>query len=539
MNLLQENNVFPAIVLSVGSMTCPKCVGRVRRAIQGLDGVKTVVVDLESETAVVEGNVSVATLIDALNSAGYPASDKSEMCNELNGGDVRADVHVGRVTGNNDEDKKQQGFPEFQGEAHVAPSNMEASNVNNSCTATPESRLGTPGNAHHSTCFAPINMFSNCDVSSCHLFIEGMTCGKCVGRVDRALRSVNGVCDVQVHLDLNSAIVSGAASSEALIAALHDAGYPASIASDFAAATCATSTPAHVGLTILTVSGMTCGKCVSRVERALRAVPGVTSATVELDTGAASVDGAASAAALIAALEEAGYPAHVSGPAAAAAASGNVGCENEAGVTLTVEGMTCIKCVGRVERALRAVPGVESVAVSLETGVAAVRGAAPADALTAALAAAGYPAAVAGASGPAAAPPAVVHLSVEGMTCGKCVGRVERALRAVPGVTAAAADLERGAARAEGTAAAAALVAALLEAGYPSAEAAAGPATLSAAAAAASPRRTGAGDVPGEARKESFGVGGRRSMKLQVGYERAYTHAHTRTRTRTHARAHT
>src|SRR5690606_19819478 len=36
-------------------------------------------------------------------------------------------------------------------------------------------------------------------------------------------------------------------------------------------------------------------------------------------------------------------------------------------LSLPVEGMTCASCVGRVERALNAVPGVQTVAVNLAT----------------------------------------------------------------------------------------------------------------------------------------------------------------------------
>ena len=35
--------------------------------------------------------------------------------------------------------------------------------------------------------------------------------------------------------------------------------------------------------------------------------------------------------------------------------------------TLQVEGMTCASCVGRVERALRKVPGVQDASVNLAT----------------------------------------------------------------------------------------------------------------------------------------------------------------------------
>ena len=98
----------------------------------------------------------------------------------------------------------------------------------------------------------------------------------------------------------------------------------------------------------LPVSGMTCASCAGRVERALRKVPGVTAAAVNLASEQVRVDADDSElATLIQAVESAGYgvPTQV--------------------VELAIEGMTCASCVGRVERALLKVPGVRSAAVNL------------------------------------------------------------------------------------------------------------------------------------------------------------------------------
>src|SRR5690606_23394000 len=59
-------------------------------------------------------------------------------------------------------------------------------------------------------------------------------------------------------------------------------------------------------------------------------------------------------------------------------------------IELAVEGMTCASCVGRVERALKAVPGVTGATVNLATERASVRGAVDVEALIAAIASAGY-----------------------------------------------------------------------------------------------------------------------------------------------------
>jgi len=48
-------------------------------------------------------------------------------------------------------------------------------------------------------------------------------------------------------------------------------------------------------------------------------------------------------------------------------------------VSLPIEGMTCASCVGRVERALKIVPGVLDASVNLATERADVRLARPVD----------------------------------------------------------------------------------------------------------------------------------------------------------------
>lgn len=56
----------------------------------------------------------------------------------------------------------------------------------------------------------------------------------------------------------------------------------------------------------LLIEGMTCASCVARVEKGIKAVPGVTDATVNLATERATVRGTASAEEVIAAIEKNG-----------------------------------------------------------------------------------------------------------------------------------------------------------------------------------------------------------------------------------------
>jgi Cu+-exporting ATPase len=146
--------------------------------------------------------------------------------------------------------------------------------------------------------------------------------------------------------------------------------------------------PTPLNTLIIGIDGMTCAACSARVERALAREAGVVSAMVNLATEQAQVvfDAQQSnAEQLIAVITDIGY------------------APVTADTDLAIDGMTCAACVGRVERALRRVPGVLSAEVNLATEQAHIRFS-PAmvdlDALMAAVRDAGY-----GAQTLAAAPP--------------------------------------------------------------------------------------------------------------------------------------
>ncbi|CAK03282.1 copper-translocating P-type ATPase (plasmid) [Rhizobium leguminosarum] len=105
------------------------------------------------------------------------------------------------------------------------------------------------------------------------------------------------------------------------------------------------------------IEGMSCASCVGRVERAIKAVPGVDTASVNLATERATVTfkDTVDAAAVLQAIEGAGYEARIET------------------LEMLVVGMTCASCVSRVERALKVVPGVVEASVNLATEKATIR----------------------------------------------------------------------------------------------------------------------------------------------------------------------
>lgn len=110
--------------------------------------------------------------------------------------------------------------------------------------------------------------------------------------------------------------------------------------------------------TILTAHGMSCAACEAKVRKALLALPGVEEAAVSVTTGQVAVTHVPTVA-----------------PAQLAQEIVSLGYEvEEVELALNVEGMSCAGCVAKIEGAVRALPGVTGVAVSLGTGTARVRG---------------------------------------------------------------------------------------------------------------------------------------------------------------------
>jgi Cu+-exporting ATPase len=134
------------------------------------------------------------------------------------------------------------------------------------------------------------------DIIKISLPVEGMTCAACVGHVENALKGVPGVVDASVNLGTEKASVefdSAEVQFQVLGDAVSGAGYKLGTQS-----------------ASLNIGGMTCSACVSHIENALREVPGVSEANVNLGVERASVEfvpGMVELSDLQAAVEGAGY----------------------------------------------------------------------------------------------------------------------------------------------------------------------------------------------------------------------------------------
>ncbi len=131
------------------------------------------------------------------------------------------------------------------------------------------------------------------------LAIQGLNCGGCVSKTEKAITAVPGVDEVSVNLSTSEARVSGQpnlALSE-VAQAVRKAGFDVATDSYY-----------------LAIEGMHCGSCVGRVEQALKSEPGVLDASVNLATEQAQttvIRGITETQQLVDAIVSAGYGAHL------------------------------------------------------------------------------------------------------------------------------------------------------------------------------------------------------------------------------------
>ncbi|MDP9069464.1 MAG: heavy metal translocating P-type ATPase [Actinomycetota bacterium] len=143
-------------------------------------------------------------------------------------------------------------------------------------------------------------MSGHTEMKSLDLAVEGMTCGSCAARVQRALEKTDGVERADVNFATGKARIymSGSVQPDELAKAVDRVGYSVKDAAP----------PAPRTLDF-DVEGMTCGSCAARVQRTLAEQEGVADAEVNFATAKARVttEAAVDPDALVAAVDRVGY----------------------------------------------------------------------------------------------------------------------------------------------------------------------------------------------------------------------------------------
>ncbi len=184
-----------------------------------------------------------------------------------------------------------------------------------------------------------------------NLPLEGMSCATCALNIERGLRNLPGVRLASVNFAAEKAVVEydpAKVRLPRLVEAVAELGYGVRTAK-----------------VTFRIGDMTCAACAARVEKALAAVEGVVAAGVNFAAEKATVTyvpEVVDLSRLRRAVEDAGYRV-IDEPSAPA---------REQRITLGITGMTCAACAVRVEKALRAVPGVREANVNLAAEKATV-----------------------------------------------------------------------------------------------------------------------------------------------------------------------
>ncbi|XP_049513865.1 copper-transporting ATPase 2-like isoform X4 [Dermacentor silvarum] len=190
------------------------------------------------------------------------------------------------------------------------------------------------------------------------LFIGGMMCNECVGKVTASVAQIKGVCRVDVSLDKGRANVTFETTQTdplAIKSTVNNLGFVVTLPESIQ--------PSSV---TLSVEGVACNLCVISVERVLSAKPGVKSVSVSLEEQKVLVDFCSyevRAYDLCRAVCNAGYSATI---------ISEQGPPDLVSALFSITGMTCMSCVTSLEGLLSRTEGVEGVKVSLQQGTAAV-----------------------------------------------------------------------------------------------------------------------------------------------------------------------
>ncbi|MCG8707067.1 copper-exporting P-type ATPase CopA [Brenneria sp. 4F2] len=178
----------PDVSLRLSGLSCQHCVASTRKALESVQGV--VAAEVSKEQADIYGDTAPAELLGAVEQAGYQAS-------------VLEAAH-----------------PKTEPLAQVATTPETLPAAQNNVPAPSVDAVPGVDDSH---------FVGDDDVQ---ILLDGMSCASCVNRVQKALQGVTGVTQARVNLAERSALVSGRAMPEALIAAVEQAGYGAEIIQD-------------------------------------------------------------------------------------------------------------------------------------------------------------------------------------------------------------------------------------------------------------------------------------------------------------------
>ncbi len=277
------------VYLRVYDMTCGHCQKRVADAISFLEGVESVEVDLESESATVSFDpqkVSLDEIKAAIRKAGYSTESSTESENEAQeevGAEVPDTTEVEGMTSKTTS-KIMTGEPALK-ESKEPEEAPQTCPLTETCEQVEEE---------------PRTSGPKAGLKEITLGVSGMTCSACAANIERILKKKAGVDLVVVNLELGRAKVvfdPSLISAKEIEEAIESIGYKV-----------------EKDTVTLSLEGMSCASCAANIEKVLNRTEGVISASVNfpLEKAVVEFDSARiSVREILAAVQKIGYGASV------------------------------------------------------------------------------------------------------------------------------------------------------------------------------------------------------------------------------------
>ncbi|AZZ95111.1 heavy metal translocating P-type ATPase [Hahella sp. KA22] len=176
-------------LIAIQGAGCQSCVKKIKHALAPLTDADKVSVDLQQQTVSIDAAVDIPAALEAIRQLGYPAELKEDKQNEENAAGGHCELSAAE--------------PDTVSEQDAAP--QDASQPSKSQTG------------------------------AIQLNITGAKCAACVSKIEQALQNVPGVASAAMNFADRTAAVEGDADTDALIQAVEQAGYGATLATDDAA----------------------------------------------------------------------------------------------------------------------------------------------------------------------------------------------------------------------------------------------------------------------------------------------------------------
>ena len=185
--------------------------------------------------------------------------------------------------------------------------------------------------------------------------VDGITCMDCAQKFEKAVGELPGVTKASLNTMTGKLAVEGTADLEAIRRLGREEDYSVNPVEPLRAQ----------AATVFQVDGITCMDCAQKFEKAVGELPGVTKASLNTMTGKLTVEGAADLVAIRRLGAEEDYTVN---PVASAPA--------KAATVFQVDGITCMDCAQKFEKAVGELPGVTTASLNTMTGKLTVEGAA-------------------------------------------------------------------------------------------------------------------------------------------------------------------